>query len=96
MPIQPPPTQPTKPVSLSLHPPEQGELEAYHNVDERWRVVMREVGAIETEANTPLEPDRAVALGEGAALSITCVDNEHQVQGASFRRRPTGGKRGRP
>lgn len=69
---------------------EQGRLEAYQNVEERWRVVLRGAGAIETEANTPLEPDRAVALGDGAALAVTAVDDAHVVQGASFRRKTTG------
>jgi hypothetical protein len=75
----------------------QGELEAYHNLDERWRVVLRGAATIEMEANTPLEPDRTVTLGRGAALSMTCVDDQHAVQGASFRRKTGGGtKRGAP
>jgi hypothetical protein len=65
-------------------------------VDERWRLVLRGPATIETEANTPLEPDRTLTLGRGAALSLTCVDDQHAVQGASFRRKTGGTKRRAP
>lgn len=66
---------------------------------ERWRLVVRGAAAVQTEANTPLEPDRTLPLPPGAALDITCVDDQHNVQGNSFRRKggaAGGGKRGPP
>lgn len=79
----------------------QGELEAYSNVYERWQLVVRGAKAVQTEANTPLEPDRTLPLRPGAALDITGVDDQHCVQGNSFRRKGAGaggggGKRGLP
>lgn len=72
----------------------QGRLEAYQNVEERWRVVLGGARAIETEANTPLEPDCSLALGTGAAVAMTAVDDARVVQGASFRRKAGAPKRG--
>ncbi len=63
-------------------------------MDERWRLVLRGPVTVAMEANTPLEPDRTLTLGRGAALSLTCVDDQHAVQGASFRRKAGGKKRG--
>lgn len=60
----------------------QGEMEAFNNIDERWRVLLKEGAHLTTEASIRGEANTAGTL-EGRCL-LTAVDTGHIVKGGAF------------
>jgi hypothetical protein len=62
----------------------QGELDAYNNCDEQWRVVIKDAEVYVESAAT--EPDSVLNL---PSLAVTAIDADMAVKGGHKRKRGT-------